>query len=275
MRQIILLCLGLFLFLFPNQVRGEAQNGCYGAVGAETKKINGFIISIHRYPNQKKFLDECAARVVGSNGKTVFSAHDHGIEIVPISGQDLNGDGEPEAVIEGYSGGLHCCWTYWIVSLGTRPRRLATIYNERAVKFTKERDGRVLIETLDGRFDYFDDLCHACTVFPSVYLRLHDDHLEDVSSEFWPDYQKEIDKASIPLTPRVISRFRMGKAKDMVNFEGMKPVVLSVVLAYLYGGKPEQAWKALDEMWPPQDKERIKKLILKTRGTGFATRSVD
>jgi len=253
-------------------VQAGAEKGCNGARGIDTKRVNGYVISAKAFPDQKKFIDECMAVIKDAKGKTVFSTHDHGIEILPISGEDINGDGQPDAVIEGYSGGAHCCWTYWIVSLGTHPRLVAHIYNERDLAFTKERNGQVLIQTLDGRFDYFDGLCHACTVFPSVYLRLHDDHLEDVGPDFWSKYQEEIDKANKLLTLEVLSRFRMGNKKDTVNFEEMKPVVLSVVLAYLYGDRPTQAWKSLDEMWPPQDKVRIKKLILATRGTGFATR---
>jgi hypothetical protein len=279
MHHIILLCLGLYLFLFPNQVRGEAENGCYGAVGAKAKKINGFTVSTYRYPHQRKFLDECAARVADPSGKTVFSAHDHGIEILSISGQDLNGDGELEVVFEGYTGGAHCCWNYWIVSLGKHPGLLAYLYNERPVSFLKMENGQVLIDTFDGRFDYFDGLSHTTSVFPRVFLRLCGKRLEEVNLEFWSAYLKDIEQAKKSLTSQELVEFRQNFSPHGDRFpetdEETRSKVLTIILAYLYGGKPEEAWKALDEMWPPQDRERIKKLILATRGTGFAMRSGD
>ena len=51
----------------------------------------------------------------------IFKTLDWGMSLESISGRDINGDGEPDLVFVGYSGGAHCCWTYWIVSLGGRP----------------------------------------------------------------------------------------------------------------------------------------------------------
>ena len=255
-------------------VHAEAEKGCYGARGSDTKSINGYTIISKAFPNQEKFIDECMAVIKDAKGKTVFVTHDHAIEILPISGEDINGDAQPEAIIEGYSGGAHCCWTYWIVSLEELPRVLVRIYNERNVSFRKikEHPG-VTLDTLDGRFDYFDDMCHACTPFPGVYLRLEGVHLVDVSSEFWTQYQKEIDRARGQLSSEELTNFRTQWRKDQPGdrntFEDTRRKVLTIVLSYLYGGKPDEAWKALKEMWPPGDTARIEKLIVKTRGHGF------
>jgi hypothetical protein len=45
--------------------------------------------------------------------------------------------------------------------------------------------------------------------------------------------------------------------------------VLAIVLGYLYSGREEQAWKALDEMWPSADKNRVRSLILERRKRGL------
>ena len=47
------------------------------------------------------------------------------------------------------------------------------------------------------------------------------------------------------------------------------PKVLTIVFANLYGGREQEAWKELDEMWPPTDKERIRKVILQKRAEGI------
>jgi hypothetical protein len=51
--------------------------------------------------------------------------------------------------------------------------------------------------------------------------------------------------------------------------ENVKPLVLTIVLAYLYSGREDQAWKALEEMWPRFDQQRIRKLIVETRAKGL------
>ena len=45
--------------------------------------------------------------------------------------------------------------------------------------------------------------------------------------------------------------------------------VLTIVLNYLYSGREEQAWKALEELWPASDQGRVKGLILERRGRGL------
>jgi hypothetical protein len=46
------------------------------------------------------------------------------------------------------------------------------------------------------------------------------------------------------------------------------PLVLSIVLAEIYGGHEVEAWKLLDEMWPAFDRSRIRAEILEKRAKG-------
>jgi len=271
-----LLLVGVLFFVFASTCHAQEWKGCLGGSGEQTQRIREFSISVFRHPraDADEFQDECIAEIKDRKGKPLFSSHDHGLEILPITGSDLNGDGEPGVVIEGYSGGAHCCWTYWIFSVGTSPRLLARIYNERGVFFEKiEGHKGITLVTLDGRFDYFDDMCHACSPFPSVYLRLEGNRLIDVSTEFWAKYQTEIEKASDEVSTTELSEFRNQWRKhqrgDLNTFEEIRGNVLNVVLGYLYAGKTSEAWKTLGEMWPASDFRRMKKLISKTRGKGF------
>lgn len=259
------LLLALSLPLLGPTALGAAEKGRYAGTGAQSLTINGFSIKVFRHPRaeEDKFLDECIAEVKDKVGKRIFSDEDHGLLILPISGADINGSGEQDAVIEGYTGGADCCWDYGIVSLGKQPGLLAHLYNERGAAFTRMEDGRIVIETLDGRFDYFDSLSHASSVFPQVFLRLRGKQLEEVNGEFWPAYEKEISDAKRNLNKQELDRFRLNfslkGSRDQNPYEDTRQKVLAIVLAYLYAGKPTEAWQALKDMWPSADKTRITK----------------
>jgi hypothetical protein len=208
------------------------------------------------------------------------------MKLLEIAGQDLNADGDADVVFEGYSGGAHCCWSYWIVSLGNPPGLLLAIENERQASFHSANDGRVEIWTLDGVFDYFDGLSHAESFFPTVVLRLEKQVLRDVGSEFQEEYDKEIAEARNGLNPEALQRFR--RIQDICAIGGdeeracdveapedeyfalrkVKALVSTIVLSYLYSGREAEAWKALDEMWPPADKERSKRAFMSARQCG-------
>jgi hypothetical protein len=72
-------------------------------------------------------------RVLNANGDRVYQAHGRREQgggsprrmnlSADLCG-DLTGDGVPELVMTESSGGAHCCYTYYVVSLTTPPRRL-------------------------------------------------------------------------------------------------------------------------------------------------------
>jgi hypothetical protein len=276
------LIVGALVFAFASASHAQKWNGCLGGEGRQEQKIGEFSISVSRHPRADlaEFQDECIAEIKDATDKVLFSSHGHGLEILPITGADLDGDGDPDVVIEGYSGGAHCCWTYWIFSVGKSPRLLARFYNERPISFEKiEGHTGITLATLDGRFDYFDGMCHACSPFPSVYLRLEGSRIVDISTEYWAEYDTEIEGAREGLSLTELSEFRNEWRKrqptDRNTFEEIRENVLYIVLGYLYAGKSDEAWKTLGEMWPPSDFRRIKRLILKTRGKGFVAWAQD
>src|SRR5262249_40663383 len=118
----------------------------------------------------------------------------------------------------------------------------------------------------------FDCLSHAETVFPTLFLRLRGRELKDVGPEHWDDYANQIAEARQRITAAQLRQFRESTTQDEMcegNPRSTMPKVLAIVFANLYGGREEEAWKALDEMWPPGDKERVRKLILQRRGEGI------
>lgn len=243
-----------------------------GEVHAEPRRIGDFLVQLESVPDKKDpRYAACQVQVFSPHGP-VFQATNHAMSIDEISGKDINGDGQPEAVFEGFSGDAHCCWTYWIVSLGERPGLLKEVSNQTAIGFRETTDGHIDLWTGDGAFDYFDCLSHAETVFPTVFLRLQGRELKDVGPEHWDDYANQIAEARKRITAEELRQFRESKNQDEMcegNPRSTMPKVLAIVFANLYGSREEEAWKALDGMWPPEDKGRIRKLILQKRAEGI------
>lgn len=267
------LCAGLLVALTTAGTAQPKAPDCYrGEVHTEPRRIAEFLIRLQSVTDKKNpQYAACQVQVLSFRGP-VFEAADAAMSIDDVSGRDINSDGKPEAVFVGYSGGAHGCSTYWIVSLGDRPGLIKEVSNQTAIGFRETTDGHIDLWTGDGAFDYFDCLSHAETVFPTVFLRLRGRELKDVGPEHWDDYADQIAKARKRMTADELRQFRGVRNQDELcegNPRATIPKVLVVVFADLYGGREEEAWRALDEMWPPADKERVRKLILQKRGEGI------
>ena len=203
-------------------------------------------------------------------GKTVTVANDWALTLDKISGSDINGDGKPELVLDGYSGGAHCCYTYRIVTLQGTPRVLQSLSSERPMTFEKQKDGTTLIRADDGVFDYFL-LPHAQAVIPQLFLTMQGEKLVNVSSQFSEQYDAQIQKARQELTASDLEKFRSSRFSDRMFTDQVPTVhrVLVIVLNYLYSGRETEAWKALAELWPESDQARVKALILERHSRGL------
>ena len=267
-----LLTLALVLLTLPAFAADKLS--CYRGEGTFQKQINGFGVAVTKVPMTEDGastpLSGCHATVTDAAHKTIFEATDFGMSLALGGDTTLNGD--PGVVFESYSGGAHCCWTYYFVSLGKQPGLLARLSNQQGIGFEKDKDGNLLMRSADGAFDYFDGLCHACTPFPMVFFELKGKSFVDVSQEHVAAYDKQIANARAELKPDRLAAFLKLTSFDdntRPQFTDTIPEVLTIVFAYLYSGREAQAWQALDQMWPAFDHDRIKKLILDTRAKGI------
>src|SRR4029077_15840419 len=223
--------------------------------------------------------NRCYATVTPPGSKTTTGrrvATDWAVSINALSGTDVNGDGKPDLIVQGYSGAAHCCYTYLVINLTEGMPVVREIRNQVPVIFKSRDDGRVELNTGEGVFDYFL-VPHANSVIPKLFMRLDGDQLVDLSSEHTADYDHEIEKARSELTPEESDKLKKSTYSQGMLFDQLPTVqkVLTIVLNYLYSGRQDQAWQALDEMWPPADKERVEKLILERRSRGLLSQTTD
>jgi hypothetical protein len=71
--------------------------------------------------------------------------------------RDVTGDGVPELSFSFYTGGLHCCWSYVVLSLGKEVRRLTDPNLSEAVPYFEDLDDDKIPEivTSDAAFAYW------------------------------------------------------------------------------------------------------------------------
>ena len=257
------------MLMVPDSSCGKTKMLCSEGEGQARKKVAGFQLVITPLPDERiPSESECQAEVIDPKNNVIFDVNDTSFSIA-FTGRDVNG--APHLVLESYSGGAHCCWTYYIISLGSKPGMLLKLENNRDVSFYKNKNGRIDLATLDGAFDYFDEVCHACSPFPLVYLRLDGSNLIDISPEYIQEYDEIIRDSQRGLTAEQRQRLKTLKEKpsDDEPVERARYHALTIVLAYLYSGREKQAHQALQELWPPFDQERIWNSILETRRNGI------
>lgn len=279
----LLLLFGLLTLAVPGYSEG-APSRPFAKVPLQ--KVGGYQLRIYetfayekdlqkRTDLQLKDAVRCVAAVVSNSGKKTVVARYWALSWLTATGTDVKGDGTPDAIVEGYSGGAHCCWVYWFVSLGTKPETYQRLENERDIEIDQRHMGHTFLRTQDGAFDYFDGLCHACSPFPDVVLELRGRRLSDISSRFVAKYDQEIARAKHTFEHEdgeefaALTDFRPAERELGGRYEDAQSAALTVVLAYLYSGREVQAWQSLDAMWPVSDRARMKELILKTRAKGI------
>ena len=116
---------------------GEAQTAVIRQAGAAVWQGAGFRFSLGEAPGTDE--SERAA--------------------LPPAVRDLTGDGVPELVLADWSGGAHCCFTYYVFTLGEQFAVLDTIpleHSDNARFEDLDGDGALELRTRDWTFAYWN-----------------------------------------------------------------------------------------------------------------------
>jgi hypothetical protein len=211
---------------------------------AEQLSINGYTIKLWDTSVSSVWeYGRAMVEVIGPDGSV--SMIDWVSRLDPVSGQDITGDGNPDVVIERYSGGASCCFSYVVLGLGEELTSTDLPLDSPAQAAFRDLDSDGILEVIgaDGRFRCVLCCC-ANSPLPTVVLEYDRERRYIPAS---PDYP-EIYDAEIPEY--------QAKAEGRWNgpFEEQDPTgrcyVLPLVLAYLYSGRAAEAWEALARYSP-------------------------
>src|SRR5262249_9704366 len=103
----------------------------------------------------------------------------------PLTIRDLDADGEPEVLLDLYTGGAHCCFYTVILRYdGSRYRSGVAFWGDPSYELRDvNRDGRPELVTADDRFAYAFT-SYAGSVLPILIRRYDHGALPDVTSQY-------------------------------------------------------------------------------------------
>ena len=176
--------------------------------------------------------------------------------------------------------------TYLIYSLEKPPKLLYSISGGDFFNAEDTRlEGKIVIWTGDvaavrgldsmviGEFDFA----------PTMALRFEGNKLIDVSPEYSWRFDDQIARVRAQLNADDLNEFRSSDgrlasnvaadADRMHRLRGAKVKILEIVWSYLYSGREQDAWRALDEMWPAADRDRIRIAISEARSHGIRSQT--
>jgi hypothetical protein len=172
--------------------------------------------------------------------------------------------------------------TYQIYSLQKTPKLLRTIAGG---DFFRAADtdlrGRIEIWTGDVQaISGFEGLDASEFDFaPTVVLQFERNRLIDVSAEFQSHFDEQIANVRDELSAQRLQDFRRSDGRllpgsaltldQMRSLRTTKIKVLEIAWSYLYSGREQEAWRALTDLWPPADFDRIRRAILNARNRGI------
>jgi hypothetical protein len=279
MRRSLLFLSAACLLVLPAFAAGGPR--CIrGGPAMQIELEEGYVISLGPAAGEAG-KDKCRAAVLAPDGKTLFETSDSEATVNPITGTDVNGDQKPDVVLETRGPRGQCCYNYYIISLAEPAGLLRAISVSVPMTFEdRDGDGKVEIWTRDYAYDSVEGLSTTDSPYPMVFFRLKGSTLYNVSPAMWSEYEADIALARGQISKGDLEEMlktETGEEKPKppdahdpkaAEYLHIKGLVLQIALDYLYGGRGQQAWDTIRDMWRDNDKGRIRQVILQVRTRG-------
>lgn len=174
-----------------------------------------------------------------------------------LTGTDITGEGYPDLVIQTFSGGAHCCFSWTVYELGETLNKVLQSPDSNCEGELKDldADGKMEFITCDDLFAY-KYCCFASSPLVKVVMKYESGRgYVPASPQFPEEYAEDIVRDR---------QMAIGaKAQDKCEWDNStKCSVLPVVLDYLYSGQQDKAWNELHRLYRFQDEKTFRQEIL-------------
>ncbi len=214
---------------------------------AEERLVNGYLLQIWRDVAEDAPLFGGVATISrdGVQLAQVMFATEFGMR----TGEDLTGEGHPDAVIEAYTGGAHCCFSTHVYDLGPELRQVLATRESNCAGTLEDLEGDGVYEfvTCDDSFAYVYCSYAASPAVKVIMVYEPGTGYVPASSRYPAQYE-----AAIAQHTQEAAEAAPG---DRGEWDGTnKCSVLPLMLDYLYTGRSEEAWQALEANYPHDDR---------------------
>jgi hypothetical protein len=258
-------CAFLVLQGFAQPLYAEVSDGRVSCLASRddnrphAKRLpNGYETSVGPSVAAADPSERCTGAIRDPGGNAVFRTD--GFNVIldeELTGQDFDGDGKGEVVFRtDTGGGQHCCWSYNVVTLFPKPRKLFDIDAAGMVSFEKDKDGKMVIwQRVPGPDGYAD---MADRPFAERVFRVRESKLVDCTPEFCPRIlapgNADYDEQMRVLTPNRLKRLRRERGMpDQKTASALLSRALQSTLCRRY----DDALMMLNQ-WPEASRRRVK-----------------
>jgi len=254
---------------------------CQGGRGSFEARLHaGVTVSIGA-PHAGGFAQRGCQAVLESKGQTLEVAT--GVAEIDADALDVDfGLGGTAAAFQIRNKTNDTAMSYVLYALKPRLRQVRVLTGgDYYMAADTDLDGRVEIWTSDaGVFDGLDGLRPVAFDFaPLVVLRFEQQKLVDVAAEFLPAFDKRIEEVRAKLDPAALQLFRQSdgrlasiRAEQLSQLHDLlttKVKALEIISSYMWSGRMQEANKAIEELWPALDQERIRGVLVDLRARGL------
>jgi hypothetical protein len=211
---------------------------------------------VRNYHDQKQ--GNSSVLQIFRNGSLVFSDKNYRFTVEEYAdtgssvknGTDITGDGEPDLVVNVWTGGAHGAYSYYVFSIGKEFRKIDAGNGDVGWAHFEDLDGDGVLEfiAIDKNFEYWN-VGYADSPFTEVIMEYKDGKYV-FSPRFMrkpplveEEFEQIVEEAKQAIADNVSSDHCGGDF--ILPWEG--PWYMQKLI---YSGNPDDAWKYFDHIWP-------------------------